>query len=216
MLVLLAISCVLGLSLVWMAHVLRVRKLLKNEVARKIVHLAHAMVVVGWPVFVGYWLVIVGELVFLAAVLAAQEYRIFHELRQIDRKTWGEFFFPLGVLLLALLAPPVWVFVASILFLGLADGAAAIVGTRLKSHSYTIFGHNKTLAGSLAFFSVAVVVLLAIFAIVQQDVTPAHFLLTLLVVPLAATLTENFSPYGSDNLTIPLVVYFSLAALNVF
>ena len=96
MLVLLAISCVLGLSLVWLAHMLRVRKLVTNEVARKIVHLAHAMVVVGWPVFVGYWLVIVGELVFLAAVLAAQEYRIFRELRQIDRKTWGEFFFPSG------------------------------------------------------------------------------------------------------------------------
>ena len=95
---LLLISCALGASLVWLAHVLRVKKLVRNEVARKLVHFAHALTIVGWPIFVGYWLVVVGELVFVAAVIVAEEYKIFHELRQIDRKTWGEFFFPAGLL----------------------------------------------------------------------------------------------------------------------
>lgn len=215
MLVLFIISCALGVSLVWLAHILRIKRLVSNEAARKLVHFAHALVIVGWPIYAGYWLVIFGEILFVGAVLAAQEYRMFTELRQIDRKTWGEFFFPIGVISLALLAPPIWLFVIAVLLLGLADGAAAIIGKRLKSHTYKIFGHKKSVAGTLAFFTVAVVVVLAVLVAIPESVPTSQFLLAVIGVPLLTALTENVSPYGSDNLTIPLVVYFSFQGLQL-
>lgn len=215
MLLLFLISGALGFSLVWLAHILRVRKLISNEAARKLVHFAHALVIVGWPIYAGYWLVILGELLFVGAVLAAQEYKIFTELRQIDRKTWGEFFFPAGVICIALIAPPIWIFVIAVLLLGLADGAAAIIGKRFKSHSYKVFGHKKSVAGTLAFFTVAVVVVLAVLVAIPDSVPTKQFLLAVVGVPLLTAFTENVSPYGSDNLTIPLVVYFAFEGLRL-
>ena len=215
MLILLAISCALGASLVWLAHILRVKKLVRNEVARKLVHFAHALTIVGWPIFVGYWLVIFGEVLFVAAVLAAQEYKIFHELRQIDRKTWGEFFFPAGVIILALLTPPIWLFVIAIMLLGLADGAAAIVGKRLKSYRYKVFGQQKSVAGSLAFFTVAVAVVAVALVALPNNVGVERFMLAVIGIPLLTTIAENASPYGSDNLTIPLIVYLGFAGLQL-
>ena len=209
------IGCLLGLSLVGLAYFLRGRKLIRNETARKLVHFAHALVVAGWPVFIGYWFVIVGELVFLTAVLIAQEYRLFHQLRQINRKTWGEFFFPLGVIVLAVIAPPTWIFVSALLLLGLADGAAALVGKRLKSKQYKIFGHKKTVAGSLAFFGVSVVVMAAVLLTSQTGLSGQRFWLVVLLIPFITTIPENLSPYGSDNLTVPIIVYVSLAGLGL-
>lgn len=213
--VLFALNCALGLGLIALAYALKNRKLIHNETARKLVHFAHALVVAGWPVFFGYWFVILGELAFLGAVIIAQEYRLFHALRQIGRKTWGEFFFPLGVIIMAIIAPPVWVFVTALLLLGLADGAAAIVGTRIKSKAYKIFGHKKTIAGSLAFFAVSALVMFGVLLIGPELVGLRQFWLVVLGIPVVATIVENISPYGSDNLTVPLVVYFSAAYLGL-
>jgi phytol kinase len=215
MLVLFALNCALGLGLIGLAYLLKSRKLIHNETARKLVHFAHALVVAGWPVFFGYWFVIFGELVFLAAVVVAQEYRLFHQLRQIGRKTWGEFFFPIGVITLAVIAPPVWVFVAALLLLGLADGAAAIVGTRLKTKAYKVFGHKKTVGGSIAFLGVSALVMLTVLLIAPEVINVQKFWLVVLGIPLAATIVENISPYGSDNFTVPLVVYFGVASLGL-
>lgn len=140
---------------------------------------------------------------------------MFTELRQIDRKTWGEFFFPIGVISLALLAPPIWLFVIAVLLLGLADGAAAIIGKRFKSHTYKVFGHKKSVAGTLAFFTVAVVVVLAVLVAIPESVPTRQFLLAVIGVPLLTALTENVSPYGSDNFTIPLVVYCAFQGLQL-
>ena len=215
MLLLFALNCALGLSLILFTYSLKNKKYINNEAARKLVHFAHAFVVAGWPVFIGYWFVILGELLFLGAVLLAQEYRLFHSLRQIGRKTWGEFFFPVGVIILALIAPPVWVFVEALLLLGLADGTAAIVGKRVKTKAYMVFGYKKTVGGSLAFLGVSVLVMVVVLWANPGNVTLEQFWVVVFAVPLAATLAENLSPYGSDNLTVPLVVYFGIASLGL-
>jgi phytol kinase len=216
MLWLFALSAVLGLSLVALADYLQKRKHIKNETARKMVHFAHAFVVAGWPVFFGYWFVIIGEILFLGVVLAAQEYKIFHGLRKVPRKTWGEFFLPLGLIWLALLAPPYWVFISAVMLLGLADGMAAIVGTRIKSKQYKFIGIKKSVAGTLAFFMVAVLVMSVILRFSNVSISANERLLTVIVLPLILTIIENISPYGSDNLTIPLAVYVGLSYIGIF
>lgn len=209
------ISCILGLSLIGLTYYLKSKHKVHNETARKLIHFAHALTVAGWPVFVGYWFVIVAELIFLAVVLAAQEYKIFHSLRKIDRKTWGEFFFPLGVIILALIAPPTWVFAMALILLGLADGTAAIIGKRSKKFHYELFGHKKTLAGTLAFYMVALLVVLIAVATISDRLLPMQVLAAVVTIPLLTTFIENISPYGSDNMTVPLAVYFGLLATGV-
>lgn len=215
MLLLFALSCGLGLILLLISYFLKIKQLINNETARKLVHFAHALTVAGWPIFLGYWFVIIAELIFVAAVLASQEYRIFHSLRNIDRKTWGEFFFPLGVIVLALLVPPFWVFASALILLGLADGVAALIGKSIKSYGYSLFGHKKTVAGSLAFYLVALFVMLFAVWVSANQLTPLKAWATIITVPLLTTLIENISPYGSDNFTVPLAVYVGLVATGV-
>ncbi len=216
MLLLFGLNCLFGLSLVGFAYWLKSRRLIHNETARKLVHFAHALVVASWPVFIGYWFVIVGEIIFLGAVLVAQEYKIFHHIRIVNRQTWGEYFFPLGVIVLALFAPPIWVFVAALLLLGLADGMAAIVGNKLNTKAYKIFGHKKTVGGSLAFFIVSALIMLAAVWATPGAVSFGQLWAVIVGVPLLATIAENISPYGSDNFTIPLLVYFGVAGAGLF
>lgn len=215
MILLFGISCVVGLALIGLTYVLKSRKLIKNETARKLIHFAHALAVAGWPIFIGYWFVILAEVVFLAIVLVANEYRLFHSLRKIGRKTWGEFFFPLGVIILALLTPPTWLFAAAILLLGLADAAAALVGKRFQGLSYVIYGHTKTVAGSSAFFVVAAIVMILVLYFSPMDISTVKVWQVIILIPLMTTIVENISPWGSDNLTVPIAVYFGALGLGL-
>lgn len=215
MFLLFVISCLVGLALIASTYILKSRGLIKNETARKLIHFAHALVIAGWPIFIGYWLVILAEIAFLAVVILADEYKLFHSLRRIGRKTWGEIFYPLGVIILALLTPPTWLFVAAIMLLGLADAAAALVGKRFKGMSYVIYGHTKTVAGSSAFFVVAAIVMTITMFLSPVDISTVRVWQAIILIPLITTIVENVSPWGSDNLTVPITVYVGAVGLGL-
>jgi phytol kinase len=86
------------------------------------------------------------------------------------------------------------------------DGLATIAGQRLKSKAYSVFGQRKTVAGTAAAILSSIGIIAGLAAFSDVAFTISSFSLGLLVFPLIAALAENFSPYGSDNLTIPLAV----------
>ena len=53
-----------------------------------------------------------------------------------------------------------WIYLIALLEMSLADGLAAMIGYNLKvGKKYRVFGHNKSLAGTLTFFIVSVILL---------------------------------------------------------
>lgn len=180
------------------------------EVARKMVHVVHGLAVATWPFFVSMQTIIVVELIFILAVSIARKLNLFPDLRSVYRLTWGEFFFPLGVIAVALLNPNQWIFAAAMLHLGLADAAAAVVGTRYGKHSYKVFGHKKSLEGSLAFLVVSVAITLWVVMATPYGVSNLGLLLV--VLPVLATITENVGVLGMDNVLIPVLVTLVLRA----
>ncbi len=174
------------------------------EVARKLVHVAHGLAAASWPFFVSMHMIILVEVVFILACSIARKFNLFHDLRSVYRLTWGEFFFPLGVIAVALLNPTEWVFAAAMLHLGLADAAAAVVGTRYGKHAYKVFGHKKSIEGSLAFLLVSVVITLWVVMATPFGVN--NVVMLMVVLPILATVSENIGVLGMDNLLIPLVV----------
>ena len=88
-----------------------------------------------------------------------------------------------------------------ILVMGYGDGFAAIIGERFGKHSFTVMNSKKSLEGSAAMFVVTFFVALIISFLAGNSC------IWLLPISLAmiATLVEIFSPYGTDNLTVPLV-----------
>lgn len=202
----LALSIILGGLVILFGEILHHKKYISGEASRKLIHISHALVVASWPFFVGYWFIVLAELLFVAVVLLARHLGIMPHLRDVKRLSWGEFFFALSIVIIAFIEPSPWIFLAAMLHLGLADGLAALVGRKFPYGRYVVLSHNKTFTGSLTFAFVSVIIIAAALKFGTIDIAEGVDTYRLLLIPLVTTLAENTSPYGSDNLTVPLLV----------
>ncbi len=200
----------LGAIGVVLAEVLRHKHLIKNEDARKAVHVLHALSITAWAYFLPtYTPIIIAELLFIGLVMFTKKYNTLAGMRAVGRFTYGELLFPLGVIGLCLLHPRYSWFAVCVLQLGLSDAVAAVVGKRVKSATYTVFGHTKSLAGTSAFFLSSTLIFIG-YLLSQPRVDTALFPVVVLASIILATV-ENLSPYGSDNIAIPLAAYALLS-----
>ena len=119
-------------------------------------------------------------------------------IHKVDRKTWGEIFYPLGIMIAAISFLPnaIASFRIVVLILGVSDLLANIIGTHLGSHSFEVFKCRKTIEGSIAFF-ISTLIILLIF-----QINP----LIAIFISMIASMAEFLSPYGSDNLIVPIIV----------
>ena len=196
---------VAGLVVSYIEHIYR-KKRITSETARKIVHITHGVYVASWPFFVSWRSIIYLELAFLVVVALARWFKIFGSQRAVARLSWGEFFYPIGIILLVLTHQPRWVFVIAVLHLALADAFAALIGLRYgKRNTYKMFGQNKSVAGTVAFFVTSLIIVDFAFLLAQNYITPAT-MTALLLLPLSTTIIENIGVYGLDNLLIPIMV----------
>lgn len=173
------------------------------EVTRKFVHITVASFAATWPFFMSWSNIELMSLLMFLGVVASRHFSYFKSIHRVERPTWGELFFAMGIGMTALMSQSTWTFTAAMLLLGLADGLAAIVGTLIgMDHKYKVFGYTKTRAGTLTFFGVAFLVVL--FCVVLRG--PHEGVATLIWLPAFATLLENVGVGGTDNLIVPLFI----------
>lgn len=202
----LVLSVLLGGLVILFGEILRRQKRLSGEASRKLMHISHALVVGSWPFFLSYPFIIGAELLFIAVVLTARHFRLLSHIRAVRHLSWGELFFPIAVIILSLIDTPRAIFLAGMLHLGLADSMAALVGRRFPIVSYKVLDHRKTLSGSFTFAVVSAAITWLMFRYSSIAIAPEALTLGLVIIPLTTTLAENISPYGSDNLSVPLLV----------
>ena len=180
-----------------------------SELTRKIVHVLVGMFVAFWPFFLSWQQIQVMSLLFLIVVLVSIKFNIFGSIHAVRRNVWGEVLFAIVIGMLAFIATDPWVFAAAMLHLSLADGLAAVIGLAYGEHnSYRLLGRTKSLAGSLAFFFTSIVIMIWYVAF-SADTASA---VSLLWLPVAATVAENLSGEGTDNLVVPLLVALVLTS----
>lgn len=183
------------------------RKRYHPELARKFVHISVGTFVAFWPFFLSWPQIELLSLAFLVVVVISKYLHIFQAVHSVQRPTWGEALFAIVVGVLAFTTSSKWIYAAALLQMSLADGLAAVVGTRYgRGNSYKVFGYTKSVAGTLTFFVVSFLILLGYQAISGSDISlAAIFGLTL-----GATVLENVLVRGFDNLIIPLFIALSL------
>jgi phytol kinase len=116
----------------------------------------------------------------------------------VSRTGYGEVSYGLGLLISALYSQSVRVFTASVLILTLADGWAAVIGSKYGKHKIKYFsGGKKSVEGSLTFF----IVCIAILIISQLFSAQVAVLLAIVL-----TGVELASCRGEDNLLLPVLV----------
>jgi dolichol kinase len=184
------------------------RRQVHGEFSRKFVHITVGSFVAFWPFFLSWpqieWL----SVAFLLTVIASKYLRVFQAIHSVQRPTWGELFFAAAVGLVALTTHDKWVYAAALLQMGLADGLAAVIGTRYGNRlKYLVFKHPKSVAGTLTFFVVSSGILLAVGHWGNMGLGLSY----ILIVSALASVLENIAVFGLDNLVVPLFVALLLA-----
>lgn len=201
MVALLAVGAVLIVLL--FAEYLSRYKGVHSELTRKMVHILVGVFVAFWPFFLTWQQIQFLSLAFLVAVIISVKLNIFRSIHAVQRNAVGELLFALVIGTLAFIVTNKWVFAAAMLHLSVADGMAAVVGLGWGDRNkYKIFGHAKSIAGSLAFFFSSVVIMIGYVAFSGAAVSPV----AVLWLPVAATVAENIAVQGTDNMVIPLLV----------
>lgn len=200
-----AILIILIISeLLWRGHKL------SDELTRKIVHVSVAVFVAFWPYYMSYKQIQFVAVAFFIGIIASRYLHIFRGILHVRRKTYGDLFFPLSILILALLEPQKLIFTIALLNIGLSDGIAALVGKNFgKKNQYKVFGNVKSVSGTLSFIVISFAIFLGAKLLDPNEIIGLSWLNVIILPPILA-FVENVSSYGADDLTIPLVLLVGL------
>ncbi len=184
------------------------KKVVRGERARKLIHILAGVWMAMWPFYLPFDGIFMLGFLAMTVLLYSRFTNLFHAMYAVKRKTYGELFFALAIIVCAYLGQEPWVFSVSILLLAVADGGAAIVGRYWGAgNSYFVFGNKnlqKSIAGTAAYLVLAYVSIGVGWLEGGEQVIQDNVVLVLLVLPFGATLLENTAPYGSDNILTPL------------
>ena len=122
----------------------------------------------------------------------------------------GLIYYPLSILVLVIMMynglADERIVISSVLMMGFGDGLAALIGSRFGRHGYSFIGGKKSLEGTLTMVAVSLTILLAVY--------PEGPWYVSLLVAIFATLLENITPLGFDNISVPLLSALALGVLH--
>jgi len=183
--------------------------LLHAEVTRKFIHISVASFAASWPFFMDWNQVYLISMLMFVGIVLSRFMHLFGAIHGVKRRTWGELFFAMSIGICAVLGQSPWGFAAAMLVMGMADGFAALVGTLIdNTHRYKVFGHFKSREGTITFFLISMIILFACASL--GDLSPTLWKIAGLAT--LATILENVSVGGTDNLFVPLAVVVFITA----
>ena len=193
------------------------KKFLKVERARKFIHILAGIWIAFWPFYIPFDGIFILGCVALTFLLYSRHTHTFKAIYAVRRRTYGEIFYAIAIIICSFYGQEPWVFTVSILLLALADGGAAVVGKYWGSNNqYRVFGNknlNKSVAGTFAFLVFAYISVGIGWLLGGNIVMSDHLFIAFFIIPVVSTILENISPYGLDDLTTPLFATILLNSL---
>ena len=155
-----------------------------------------------------WYILFLGSLFFFTLFIGKRQ-GYFKSIDSVSRKTLGSYILPVAIYLVFYLSNS-WhsllIFVLPILILGLSDPLAGLSGVYYKSSTRNItllrYDFEKTVLGSFVFFLSALLisaVTLFSFGFELQKV-----IFFSMVMAVSTTIVELISPFGLDNLSVPV------------
>ena len=173
-----------------------------KEFIRKGLHAVLAMAFAVLASLVRAEILILIALVLLGVFISIRFARLHTDVHKVERVSFGELFFMVGVVVTAYVALPenVLLFQTAMLVLAFADTFAALAGIRFGTHTYHIYDEKRSFEGSFACLVASFCVL--VFFDVQY--------VQALYMAVVLTAVEVVSLRGSDNLSLPVATLISL------
>ena len=189
------------------------KKRLSPEASRKIVHITMGCSALSFPyIFENRQSVVILGLASASSMLALRLHgglrkNIGSSLLSVKRKSFGEFYYILSIMIVFVLHRSVVEYLIPILVLTFADSVAALVGTNYgKNNLATEHEDKKSSEGSVMFFITAFICVLVPLQL-MTNVGRAEVLVISFLIGLLAAMIEAVSKNGNDNLLLPLLVY---------
>lgn len=176
-----------------------------SEISRKIIHIG----VSNWWIIVIFlfdnvYYACIGPALFIVINYISYKKNLIKWMERQDKKSLGTVYYAISCLILTILSFVVFknklYSGIGLLTMGYGDGLAAIIGCKFKSKEFKIWGNKKTVLGTITMFIVTFIVITILSLCFGQ-----FNILSVLILSLLATLIEALSPFGIDNLTVPII-----------
>jgi dolichol kinase len=202
---------IVGVFLV--AEWLRLRFRVCTEATRKFVHIAAGTITLRFPhIFTSQLSVLILSIGFAGLLTLSKRWKTLNSVNAIDRKSWGSLAYPAVVYLcfasymshanLLMYYLPLLIFI-------LCDPLAAWIGLRTRWIPYRVWHDGKTVGGSLAFLTAALIISIVGLSL-ATELQPATTVAYAAAIALATTVAEAASPFGLDNLFVPVTALIML------
>ena len=134
-------------------------------------------------------------------VLINYAYKIFPTIEDIERKSFGTFFYCLSLFILIALFwnKDPYSLITGFFIMTFGDGLAGLIGKSFKSRSWIIFKQKKSFYGTLTMFLISLIIVSSIGYSQQNSLN-----LNYITIAFLATLLEQFSVLGIDNFIVPI------------
>ncbi|VEU81238.1 diacylglycerol/polyprenol kinase family protein [Haploplasma axanthum] len=207
------LSFVFVFLIIGASTILQKKQIIGEEGTRKLVHIG----VSNWWFFVIFmfnnmYYAIIPPIIFIVLNYLSYKKNIFKSMERKEDNNLGTVYFPIALLILVIFSftfmDPILAGIG-ILVLGYGDGIAAIIG---KKYGKIKLLNNKTLMGSATMFIVSFIVsLVMLMAFMNLSVDVAIVLS--IVAASVGMLVELITPFGLDNLSVPIIVSICLNIL---
>jgi len=201
----LIVSYVFIFLVIGISTILQKKNVLKDEGARKFIHIGVAhWWIIAMVFFDNVYFAIIPPITFIILNYASYKMNLIKSMERGGKGNLGTVYFPISLLILVLLTftdvigASTYIGAIGILIMGYGDGLAAVIGKKYGKHPLA-FG--KSFEGSITMFIVS---FLVTFVILIRYGSLASAVLVGLGVAIAGTVIELFTPKGLDNLTVPL------------
>jgi phytol kinase len=212
------VSLIFVFAIIGTSTLLSKLKLLTNEGSRKFIHIGVsnwwiiAMLFFDNPFYAAFTpalFIILNYISYRKQLFTAME-------RGSSKNDLGTVYFAVSLLIISIITfrengfP--YMGALGILIMGYGDGFAAVIGGKFGKHRFRIGNIEKSIEGSIAMFLFSFGVSYIILSVFNSySAFPTSLLLAAF-----ATLLEAVSPYGTDNLTVPLstsLLYYILISI---
>jgi phytol kinase len=204
------------LLLIIISELLHRRFKLPPEQSRKFLHVSGGMMCLFFPsLFSSHWWVLALATVAFIILLITYKRKMLPSVHLTKRYSIGSVLFPIPVYLCFLCAQLKGndlFFYLPVSLLAIADTAAEAGGNKWGHLTRSFFNGQKTLAGSLSFLILAIIICAILFGPVFHLPLQDALLVGSLIV-LLSTIAELVTLHGWDNLSIPIVTMAILLLL---
>ena len=177
----------------------------QEELSRKIIHIGTGPVIlIAWFFDIPQNIAFFSALFITIALGVNYQFRLMPTIEDVERKSFGTIAYGISITFLLLLFWPHYALSISLGVLSMAfgDGLAGLIGKSFKSPTWSVLGQTKSIAGTLTMGTVVAITTETITSINNVAIQP----LEIIVISLIATFLEQISPFGIDNITVPIGV----------